>query len=36
MCIRDRPTVGIAVIGALIAVIYYQFFSKTEVEGRNV
>ena len=30
------PTVGIAVIGALIAVIYYQFFSKTEVEGRNV
>ncbi len=27
------PTVGIAVVGALIAVIYYQFFSKTEAEG---
>jgi len=27
------PTVGIAVLGALAAVIYYQFFSKIEAEG---
>jgi PTS system mannose-specific IIC component len=29
-------TVGIAVLGALIAVIYYQFFSNTETEGSDV
>jgi mannose/fructose/N-acetylgalactosamine-specific phosphotransferase system component IIC len=27
------PTVGVAVIGALVAIIYYMYFSRLETEA---